>query len=864
MTEKKFKFKRIDIQPTIPSSPESLFRDLRGRSPEIKNLWSHQADLLRNYYEKHLNTKDISLELPTGSGKTLVGLLIGEFRRLANNERVVYLCPTRQLANQVHMLASEYDIKTYTFVGKQSEYPTNEFSGYLRGKAIAISTYSGIFNINPKIKDPNVIIFDDAHSAENYIASMWSLKINRFDHKDLFLKIVSIFEDKLTMDFVNMIKANNRGSTWRRTIELIPSPSFWDQQDTLNELLEENIKDYKELYYPWTKIREHLAACNLFISWSNILIRPWIPPSLSHSPFESANQRVYMSATLGAGGELERIIGVRRIERLRIPPGWERQGSGRRFFVFPDYSFKQKEYSSWLANQIRSQDRTLILCPDGNSIDEIKNIITDSGVDQKVLTSHDIEQSLESFTSDKNVSLILANRYDGLDLPDKACRQLIIFGLPGGTNIQERFLLDRLGLSSLLKDRIRTRFTQASGRTTRGATDYSLVIPVKKQLFSFCLKTENQEGMHPELHAELSFGIEQSEVSKLDELTELIKLFFERGPDWENVEENIKELRGQIEIKRDERSEIFRSVVKYEVDYMYYLWSGNYKNALESARHIVDQLSEGELSDYMALWNYFTGCLGWKLKKKDIAKKFFKGAIDCSKTVTWYSGLAEILNTLGETSEKIDLITGYAIENIQQKLSDLRSTGSYFEQRMNEIQDNINSNEASKFEFGLKELGELMGFLTEHPKGTAAPDSVWRLSDRIIILFEAKSGEAEEHGISVGTCRQASGHYDWAKGNINLFDNFEKKVCVVTSPRKYLDKSAKPFASNLYYMDINKIRNTFVEISGILRRIRSQTVSSNDEEIRSKILNELKENSLDPKGFIEQIEGQKLIELPQK
>ena len=83
------------------TDPETLFRDLRGRSPEIRHLWSHQADLLRAYYKKFQGAKDVAIELPTGAGKTLVGLLIAEFRRQSFNERVAYLCPTRQLARQV-------------------------------------------------------------------------------------------------------------------------------------------------------------------------------------------------------------------------------------------------------------------------------------------------------------------------------------------------------------------------------------------------------------------------------------------------------------------------------------------------------------------------------------------------------------------------------------------------------------------------------------------------------------------------------------------------------------------------------------------------------------------------------------------
>jgi superfamily II DNA or RNA helicase len=65
-------------------------------------LWSHQADLLRTYAdEQHVAAPDLALELPTGSGKTLVGLLIAEWRRRSKRHRVVYACLTRQLASQV-------------------------------------------------------------------------------------------------------------------------------------------------------------------------------------------------------------------------------------------------------------------------------------------------------------------------------------------------------------------------------------------------------------------------------------------------------------------------------------------------------------------------------------------------------------------------------------------------------------------------------------------------------------------------------------------------------------------------------------------------------------------------------------------
>jgi len=70
-------------------SPETLFRDLRTR--KIAGLLSQQADLLRNYMSVAVNEPDVALQLATGSGKTLVGLLIAEWRRMKFQEQVVYL-----------------------------------------------------------------------------------------------------------------------------------------------------------------------------------------------------------------------------------------------------------------------------------------------------------------------------------------------------------------------------------------------------------------------------------------------------------------------------------------------------------------------------------------------------------------------------------------------------------------------------------------------------------------------------------------------------------------------------------------------------------------------------------------------------
>jgi hypothetical protein len=60
-----------------------------------------------------------------------------------------------------------------------------------------------------------------------------------------------------------------------------------------------------------------------------------IPPTFENKVFSRAAQRIYLSATLGAGGELERAFGRRSIVRLPLPTKTPPR-SGRRLFVFPD------------------------------------------------------------------------------------------------------------------------------------------------------------------------------------------------------------------------------------------------------------------------------------------------------------------------------------------------------------------------------------------------------------------------------------------------------------------------------------------------------------------------------------------------
>ena len=173
-------FKKINKEKLSYSSPAEIFRDLTRR--KLPDVLPHQAEIMKRYAEVADKYPDIALQLPTGSGKTLVGLLIAEWRRRKYSEKIVYLCPTKQLANQVVEQSNDkYGIPVVLLVGSQKDFSPEDITACKQADKIAVTTYSSLFNSNPFFHDAEIILLDDAHAAENYISSQWSVNIDKYN-----------------------------------------------------------------------------------------------------------------------------------------------------------------------------------------------------------------------------------------------------------------------------------------------------------------------------------------------------------------------------------------------------------------------------------------------------------------------------------------------------------------------------------------------------------------------------------------------------------------------------------------------------------------------------------------------------------
>ena len=189
---------------------------------------------------------------------------------------------------------------------------------------------------------------------------------------------------------------------------------FTEIKDQLGEIIDTHSKG-TDLVHSWGMIKDRLQACHLYMSSQEILIRPLIPPTWTLPAFANAKQRIYMSATLGEGGDLERLVGRSPIQRLPVPTGMDRHGVGRRFFVFPDMSLNEEQAKELRLELMKQSERSIVLVPNNRLKDEITLSVESMGY--TVFKSEDIETSKSLFVTTPKATAIVANRYDGIDFP---------------------------------------------------------------------------------------------------------------------------------------------------------------------------------------------------------------------------------------------------------------------------------------------------------------------------------------------------------------------------------------------------------------------------------------------------------------
>jgi len=847
--------------------PESLFRDLRDRT--VEGLLAQQADMLRKYMA-HVDKRDIALELPTGSGKTLVGLLIAEWRRRTKRQRCVLLCPTKQLVHQVVEQADEkYGINAIDFSGSKHNYPEADKTAFNNCEAIGVATYSALFNTNPFFNNTHTLIFDDAHAAENYVSSFWSLEIRRYKDEETFDAIWQTIapytteNDQLRYD-QGSISHDNQGhnSLDSSFVNKIPTPYLLDCRTALTVAIDKASQDTNkvaEYSYRWQMIRDNLHACHLYYTSTSILIRPLIAPTKSFRPFQDAEQRIYMSATLGEGGDLERIFGRKKIERISAPEGWDKQGIGRRFFVFPMRMWDEATSLNYSISWITKFDRALVLTPSNRDADKVKETarLLPATQSHTLFDATQLETSKKTFTQASSAIAVLANRYDGIDLMGDECRYLIIYGLPESTNLQERFIISRFGASILFHVRIRTRITQAVGRCTRSSTDYALVVIIGDKVHHYFHMPEKRETLHPELQAEVNFGVDQSNVDNPAELGGNIDIFTTHGPEWKVAENHILESRDELSQKPIPSATELGNSVAQEVKFHDALWAGDFETALSSAKDVITSLAGGkDLKGYSALWNYLVATVAYQSDQTQVAQEHFSAAFARANMLPWLKQIQTLLSSQKQ-EVPVDIVYGERIERIEGIFERFGKTGSAkIEKYFQAIREGLSSSDSKPFEEAQVKLGKLLGFESGNTERSGDPDPWW-IFGQDGIVFEDYTATGEKPVVSKEKTLQAKAHPDTLAAE-HPGVNFSVVFC---STSNNLHFAAEPHTGEIFYISVEDFKKFSEECMGAIRMLWDTFQSPGIIEWREFAARKIVEAKIGNKDILVRLTAQKLSSL---
>lgn len=826
----RFKVPGDDAQ--IVESPSLLLRDL-PRDESIKFLWGHQEKMLDEYYANHLASTDVALELPTGSGKTLVGLLVAEYARRKNGAAVVFLCPTRQLCKQVDDQATRYGIPTVNLAGSHRKWNPKDVYRFQQGQAIAVATYSTVFNSRPAIQDVDTFVCDDAHAAADFVSGLWTLEIVREEHKGLFDGIMDLLRPILPTNVAVAIDDVHE----QDAVDLISSIRLHDYVDRLKALISRSANEDDDLKWAWGEIAAHLDACCLYCSSQKIEIRPVIPPTDTHRLFKGARQRVYMSATLGEDGDLERAFGRRSIARLPIPEGWETRGTGRRLVMQPGLSIEDPKAAAirimqhagrglWIANSSAAQTRI------GSELE---------GAGFSVVGLADRDAMSDEFAGTANpAAMVVACRYDGIDLPGDLCRVAIVEGLPRSLGLQERFLYEKLQAQTELRDRIRTRVVQAFGRCTRDETDYSLVLVVGGSLNNWLATPANTRGMHPESQAEIQFGASNSLETTEDEFVELCVSFLDDRETRQDVDRGVRAIRDRCTKVGDKEAEQLVIAARSEIDYSHLMWRADYRGALEAAVKVLDSLEGGEtLRPYRGFWYHAAAVASFHAWKdsgqsahRDKCIELIRGAKACSLTITWLSQVeAMLVGSLElETAESEESVV--LVGEVTRFLDKYRLLGSRFEAHVAETRSLLTSPLAKDHERGLKSLGQMLGAQASRPTGKGAADGLW-VFDTFAVVLEAKSDSDASGAISIETVRQTLSHEARVRADSQL-GRLPVSTLLVT-PQVMIDREAAKIAGGISVMTPDVAIVLLEAATGALAEIRAVATSTMDDSLAALI-----------------------------
>lgn len=721
--------------------PKDIFKTLPGKDKKYQYLRDVQDQVLTKWFDRR-NEEDIIIKMNTGSGKTVIGLLMLQSSLNENFGPAVYVAPDSFLVNQVINEANKLGI----------EVTDNENSpSFRRGKSILIINIYKLINgktIFGMRDGPNNIsigslIIDDVHACLAITEKQFTISIERKDDK--YAKIFNIFEEDLKKQSSSKTLEINDKVPYKNM--LLPYWAWINKNEEVIKILHDG-RDDKDIVFNWPLLKDCIMFCNCVISSEKIEISPKSIPINNIIGFTQAKRRIFMSATLNDDSPLVSHfdVDVTSIKENQITPETA-DDIGDRLIIVPElinpdicenklkklYEFFSKSYN------------VVIIVPSNYRAEYWKDV-TD-----KIFFSGNIDEGIEELKSRHVGLVVFVNRYDGIDLPESACRVLVIDGLP---NINKEFDMIEEGVlhgSERIRNQQIQKIEQGMGRGVRSNTDYCVVFLMGKTLTNI-LYTENAiEKFSAATKTQINLSEQISQQFKgasLKDINSICKYCLERDKEWISTSR-----RALVQIKYDKVNEIDDIILGYREAFNY-CQRKEFDKAISVFVRLVNKeerkLTKGWLMQQLAELIHFKD----PVESQQTLKSALKENIQVLKPIDGIS--------FDKTLKKFNDQSQQFINNMEEKKMDENK----FILKINSLLEQINfqPNTSSVFEEAIKEIAFYIGFTAKRPESDVGkgPDVLWRIGNLEFLVIECKNG-VENKIISKHDCNQLNGSFNWFK-----------------------------------------------------------------------------------------------------
>lgn len=756
------------------TDPVALFDALPNKEPGLGYLRQVQATVLKQWSSRR-DEPDLVLKTNTGTGKTIVGLLVLQASLHDKTAPALYLAPDPHLAARVEREGHRLGLSIVTD-------PTDaKFHG---GDAICVTTLQTLVNGRSRFGVAGIgagdwirvgtIVIDDAHSAVTRMEELSRVRVP--PEHPAHDALLTLFTDELSAQAPSVlldIQDGERGAVLR-----VP---FWAWQDKISQVLAvlHPLRTTDPLGWFWPLAGDRLELCQAVLTCDGFEIAPPLPPIHKFPSFTEARRRVYMTATLANDSVLVTHFAAEpgSIAHPILP---DTAGDlGDRLVLAPQALLPQVS-----DEQMREAIATLavtynvvVLVPSHRRAAEWADVANVTAA-----TGEEISRAVDRLQRGPVGLVVIVNRYDGIDLPDDACRVLVVDGLPQAASGADRREAAALRDSDSIVTRQLQRFEQGMGRAVRSRDDRCVVLVLERKLVELVSRVDVPARLSPgtraqlELSRQVSRQLERSKTLNLDQVLDLIRQVVDGAADF-------KELSRQALLDvHYEPSEPVPTAAHLRNAYDAAV-RGDLEVAARTADCAVKEARNTMHDERLAAWLAETAASYWHAVDPATAQSILTAAAKNNPLV-----LRPIGGLSFTPQRPLRKQAEQAVEHL------VGSYGSGADMRLG-VEATLSDlawdkDRTEDAEEALAELGRHLGFVAQRPEKESGvgSDALWALGDQKYIVIEAKTG-AETAVISKRDINQLGGSVRWAHETLGPG---AEVIPMIVHPSNTVERSGTP------------------------------------------------------------------------